>query len=99
MNEHEARVFKALDEATEAINKVGDLVFPALTWVWVWDVILDLDPIVPSEVVLVKLMKDIDTLGLDMNYGPEVIYETIREWLIKNEFILDEDKEEEEEGE
>jgi hypothetical protein len=77
--------------------------FPALGWVWTFDIIKDifdnnqepqeyLDEVIPEGVTLKqifdKFYEDIDSLGIDMDMGGEILEETIRDWMRENDFLV-----------
>ena len=82
-------------------------VFPALGWVWCFDIIKDTfdnhqnqehnDEVIAEGVTLKqifdKFYTDIDSLGIDMDMGGEILEETILDWMRENDFLvaLDED--------
>lgn len=91
-------------------------IFPALGWVWTFDIIKDIfdnnqeihlavgdiaDEVIPEGVTLKqifdKFYEDIDSLGIDMDMGGEILEETIRDWMRENEFLVPLEDEEEEE--
>ena len=99
-------VFKELEDIRLKITALP--VFPSLMWLWAYDIIVDIytnyqkpgefeDMIVPEGIslkqVFDKFWEDADKLGLNMDLGGEIIEETIRDWMIDNNFLvaLDED--------
>ena len=92
-----------LAELTLINEKVSALpVFPALVWVWTHDVLKNIydnntgpnqeDEAVPSGVtfkdVWDKFWTDVDTLGINMDLGGEVIEETLMDWMRENDFLV-----------
>jgi hypothetical protein len=91
------------------VDRLGNLpVFPSLVWLWTFDVLSNIydnsqeetewaDDIVPEGTTLKEIFDqfwlDVDTLGINMDLGPEIIEETIRDWMRENDFLvsLDED--------
>ena len=99
-------VYKELEDIRLKITALP--VFPSLMWLWTYDIIVDIytnyqtpnefqDMTVPEGITLKqvfdKFWEDADKLGLNMDLGGEVIEETIRDWMIDNNFLvaLDED--------
>lgn len=99
-------------DLNEIVDRVSNLpVFPALLWVWTFDIIRDIyenrqhldtpidyiDEIIPEGITLKqifdKFWDDVDTLGLNMDFGGEVLEECIMDWMRENDFLvaLDED--------
>ena len=72
-------------------------VFPSLLWAWTFDVIKDIfdnnqisdDPFVDEIIadgvtlkqIFDKFWEDVDSLGLTMDHGGEIIEETVRDWM------------------
>lgn len=94
-------VFKDLEDIRLKISTLP--VFPSLMWLWAYDIIVDIytnyqkpgefeDMIVPEGITLKqvwdKFWTDVDTLGLNMDLGGEVIEEVIRDWMIDNDFLV-----------
>jgi hypothetical protein len=98
-------IFNRLVSINEQITNLG--VFPALGWVWCFDIIKDIfdnnheddiaegdiiDEVVPSGTTLKEIFeafyRDIDTLGLEMDHGGEIIEEVIRDWMNGNGFLM-----------
>lgn len=56
------------------------------------------DEAVPEGVTLKaifdKFYEDIDSLGIDMDMGGEILEETIRDWMRENDFLVDLEEEE-----
>lgn len=54
---------------------------------------------IPSGITLKqifnKFWEDVDSIGLSMELGDEIIEETIRDWMIDNDFLVSLDEEEE----
>ena len=98
-------IFNRLVSINEQITNLG--VFPALGWVWCFDIIKDIfdnnheddiaegdiiDEVVPSGTTLKEIFeafyRDIDTLGLEMDHGGEILEEVIRDWMNGNGFLM-----------
>ena len=95
-------IFNRLVSINEQITNLG--VFPALGWVWCFDIIKDIfdnnqeddadvtDEVVPSGTTLKEIFetfyRDIDTLGLQMDHGGEILEEVIRDWMNGNGFLM-----------
>jgi hypothetical protein len=99
-------VYKELEDIRLKVTALP--VFPSLMWLWAYDIIFDIyttyqtpdelhDVTVPEGITLKqvwdKFWEDVATLGLNMDLGGEIIEETIRDWMIDNNFLvaLDED--------
>lgn len=93
-------------ELNEIVDKLSNLpVFPSLMWTWTFDVMRDIyentdtgyDEAIREGVTLKqifdKFWEDVDSLGLSMDHGSEIIEEVLRDWMRENDFIvaLDED--------
>jgi len=108
--------FNSLISINKQISELG--VFPALGWVWCFDIIKDIfdnnheddiaegdiiDEVVPSGTTLKEIFDrffdEIDTLGLEMDHGGEILEEVIRDWMNGNGFLMYIEEEEEEEEE
>jgi hypothetical protein len=66
-------------------------VFPSLVWLWTWDQIqsqYEGDNLTP---VFDKFWETADTEGWTLAYGTEAMSEHVTDWLIRNEFIGEED--------
>ena len=94
--------FNSLISINKQISELG--VFPALGWVWCFDIIKDIfdnhqeadadvtDEVVPDGTTLQEIFetfyRDIDTLGLQMDHGGEILEEVIRDWMNGNGFLM-----------
>jgi len=94
--------FNSLISINKQISELG--VFPALGWVWCFDIIKDIfdnhqevdadvtDEVIPSGVTLKQIFDkfyfDIDGLGIDMDLGGEVLEEVIRDWMFENDLLM-----------
>ena len=96
------------DDVYNQLNKIVDelqdiSVFPALVWVWTFDIIRDihennqepqeyLDEVIAEGVTLKqifdKFWNDVDGLGINMDHGGEIIEEVIRDWMRENDFLV-----------
>jgi len=89
-------------------------VFPSLMWVWSFDIIRNIfeehqfgtewdDYSIKDNVTLKdifdKFWEDVDSLGINMDFGGEVVEETIRDWMIDREFLAMVEEEDEDEDE
>ena len=89
-------------------------VFPSLMWVWAFDIIRNIfeehqfgtewdDYSIKDNVTLKdifdKFWEDVDSLGINMDFGGEVVEETIRDWMIDREFLAMVEEEDEDEDE
>ena len=88
----------------EIIDKLKDIpVFPSLLWLWTFDIIRDIfenergpqehiDEMVPEDITLKqifdKFWEDVDSLGINMDHGGEIIEEVIRDWMRENDFLV-----------
>jgi hypothetical protein len=95
-------VFNELSQIVTAVKKVN--AFPALTWVWVFDVLLDIyesysgEPAEWNEEIIAEgitfktifnqLWEESDELGLSMSQGDEILYETLMDWLRDKDFLV-----------
>lgn len=98
-------VFNELLDINDRITKLP--VFPTLGWVWTFDILRDIfdnadvgyDQAIADGVTLKqifdKFYEDIDSLGIDMDMGGEILQDTIRDWMIDNDFLVDLEEEEE----
>jgi len=91
-----------LDRMVEELN--GLKVFPSLVWLWVWDVIRNMQDTNPNvtpfnpaqdyvfvgdlDVVFQALWDQVDKTGFTLEYGVEDLDEAIRDWLIDNDFLV-----------
>jgi len=105
--------FNSLISINKQISELG--VFPALGWVWCFDIIKDIfdnhqeadadvtDEVVPDGTTLQEIFDrffdEIDTLGINMDMGGEILEEVIRDWMNGNGFLMYIEEEEEEEEE
>ena len=94
--------FNSLISINKQISELG--VFPALGWVWCFDIIKDIfdnnqeddadvtDEVVPSGTTLKEIFDrffdEIDTLGMNMDMGGEILEEVIRDWMNGNGFLM-----------
>lgn len=91
-------VFNDLNEVIDKLNNLA--VFPSLLWAWAFDILKDIyentevgyDEAVREGVtfkqVFDKFWEDVDTLGLTMDHGGEIMEEVIRDWMRDNDFIV-----------
>ena len=78
-------------------------VFPSLLWAWTFDVIKDIydnnkeiaeynDYVIAEgtelKQIFDKFWDDVDSLGINMDIGGEIIEEVIRDWMIDNDFLV-----------
>ena len=91
-----------LDRMVEELNELK--VFPSLVWLWVWDVIRNMQDTNPNvtpfnpvqeyvfvgdlDVVFQALWDQVDKTGFTLEYGVEDLDEAIRDWLIDNDFLV-----------
>ena len=100
--------FEKVNGVVDSLNDVS--AFPSLVWVWTWDIVRNMyenggedwnEHIIPEGVTLKqiwdKLWLDADRLGFSMDSGGEVIEETIRDWMVDNNFMIIEGDEDEDE--
>ena len=108
------------NELNVIIDKLSNLpVFPSLLWTWTFDILRNTyenckeggewnDEAIRDGVTLKqifdKFWEDVDTLGLTMDHGGEILEECILDWMRENDFLvaLDDDgwlDDEENEGE
>ena len=94
-------VYNQLLEINRLLGEVA--VFPSLLWTWTFDVIKDIydnnkeiaeynDYVIAEGIELKqifdKFWDDVDSLGIDMDLGGEIIEEVIRDWMIDNDFLV-----------
>ena len=107
------KLYEDMVDINNRISKLP--VFPSLGWVWCFDIIKDIfdnnqeddadvtDEVVPSGTTLKEIFDrffdEIDTLGLEMDHGGEILEEVIRDWMNGNGFLMYIEEEEEEEEE
>jgi len=98
---HRDQVFDDMNKVIDILQKSP--CFPSLLWAWVFDIIREIyenyqgpqefnDEMVSEGVTLKqifdKLWDDVDSLGLNMDHGGEVIEETILDWMRENDFLV-----------
>ena len=79
-----------LDIIIEQLEAVP--VFPSLVWLWTWDQIksqYEGDYLTP---VFDKFWETADTEGWSLQYGTEAMSEHVTDWLIRNDFLKEEDE-------
>ena len=94
-------VFNDLNKIVDQLSALP--VFPSLMWAWAFDVLRNIfednqhgaewsDYIIPDNITLKdifdKFWEDVDSLGLSMDHGGEIIDEVIRDWMIDNDFLV-----------
>ena len=94
-------VYNQMLEINRLLGEVA--VFPSLLWAWTFDVIKDIydnnkeiaeynDYVIAEGIELKqifdKFWDDVDSLGIDMDLGGEIIEEVIRDWMIDNDFLV-----------
>jgi len=62
-------------------------VFPPLTWLWTWDVIKAYYQGSDLDAVWDKFWETADNEGWTMEYGAEHMSDHVSDWLIRNDFI------------
>ena len=99
-------VYNQMLEINRLLGEVA--VFPSLLWAWTFDVIKDIydnnkeiaeynDYVIAEgtelKQIFDKFWDDVDSLGINMDLGGEIIEEVIRDWMIDNDFlvVLDDD--------
>ena len=95
------KVFDDMNKVIDILQKSP--CFPSLLWAWVFDIIRNTyennleiqefnDEVIVEGVTLKqifdKLWDDVDSLGLNMDHGGEVIEETILDWMRENDFLV-----------
>lgn len=102
--QEQGRRDETFEQLNDIVNRIGVMnVFPSLVWVWCWDVLRNIyeDLELPVEwedeyikegvtlkTIFDKFWDDVDTLGINMDLGGEIIEETIRDWMIDNDFLV-----------
>lgn len=94
-------VYNDLNKIVDQLSALP--VFPSLMWVWTFDIIRNVfedyqevaeynDYVIAEGTTLKqifdKFWDDVDNLGLNMDLGGEIIDETIRDWMIDNDFLV-----------
>ena len=94
--EKSKEIYKAINIIIDQISHLP--VGLPLVWVYVWDVIKDEYTGDNEELVWDKFWETSDKEGWTLEYGTEVLYEHVLDWLIDNDFNSSEDEEEEEDN-
>ena len=99
--ERRDRVYKELNEIIDKLQNID--VFPSLLWTWTFDIIRNTyennleiqefnDEVIAAGVTLKqifdKFWDDVDTLGLTMDDGGEILEECILDWMRENDFLV-----------
>ena len=94
-------VYNDLNKIVDQVTALP--VFPSLLWVWTFDVLRNIyednkeiaeynDYVIAEGTTLKdifdKFWSDVDNLGINMDLGGEIIEETIRDWMIDNDFLV-----------
>jgi len=94
-------VYNQMLEINRLLGEVA--VFPSLLWAWTFDVIKDIydnnkeiaeynDYVIAEgtelKQIFDKFWDDVDSLGINMDLGGEIIEEVIRDWMIDNDFLV-----------
>lgn len=94
-------VYNQLLEINRLLGEVA--VFPSLLWTWTFDVIKDIydnnkeiaeynDYVIVEGITLKNIFdqfwEDVDSLGINMDLGGEIIEEVIRDWMIDKDFLV-----------
>lgn len=100
------KLYNDMLDINDRITKLP--VFPTLGWVWTFDILRDIfdnadvgyDQAIADGVTLKqifdKFYEDIDSLGIDMDMGGEILEEVIRDWMSENNFLVPLEEEDEE---
>ena len=91
-------------ELNEIVDKLQSIpVFPSLLWTWTFDILRNTyenckeggewnDEAIRDGVTLKqifdKFWEDVDTLGLTMDHGGEILEECILDWMRDNDFLV-----------
>ena len=99
--ERRDRVYNQLNEILDKLQTID--VFPSLLWTWTFDIIRDTyennrepqeynDEVIAEGVTLKqifdKFWEDVDSLGLTMDDGGEILEECILDWMRENDFLV-----------
>ena len=78
-----------LDSIIEQLDALP--IMPALTWLWAWDTIRSTYQGEEFTEVWEKFFYEAGDEGWTMEYGSESMQDHVDSWLIKNNFITDEE--------
>ena len=105
--EKKDKVFNSLLDINSRLSSLD--VFPSFVWAVCFDIIKDIhteysgivdshqENVIAEGVTLKqifdKFYDDVDSLGINMNLGTEIIEELIHDWMLENDFlvVLDDD--------
>ena len=95
------------DDAYKALNKIIDSissldVFPALTWVYVWDIVKHklsyyvpdsgedylINPKLSEKDVFDMFWEDIDKNGFSLEHGVDFLHDKVFDWMIDRDILI-----------
>ena len=100
----ETRRDDAYVELNKIIDSISNLnVFPALTWVYVWDIVKDKIYYYSVEIdemyvfnsklsekdVFYMFWEDIDKNGFSLEYGVEFLHEKVQDWMTDRDILIE----------
>jgi hypothetical protein len=106
--QEQVRIDDTYDSLTNIIKQVTDLgVFPSLVWVWAWDVALStLSDFESDEEFKVNMTEremferfwdGAEKNGFTLEYGTDILYEAIRDWMVDENIVTSLEEEDEDE--
>lgn len=99
--ERRDNVYNELNKIVDQLSALP--VFPSLMWTWAFDVLRNIyednkevaeynDYVIAEgtelKQIFDKFWEDVDSLGINMDLGGEIIEEVIRDWMIDNDFLV-----------
>lgn len=95
---------------TKTVNSLNDLgVFPALVWLWAWDAVLTkldyyqpdcgeyfcVNPKFTEKDVWDLFWDQADKMGFTLEYGTEMLDESVFDWMMDNDILIEDGLDEE----
>lgn len=87
---HKDEVRQKLDLAIGILESLP--VYPSLTWLWTWDHIKASYEGTDVDGLWDKFWETADTEGWTLEYGTEAMSEHVTDWLIKHDFLKEEEE-------